>query len=430
MVDIEMMHADASPQGARMLAWILHYYSLLISGLLLWYIALLPFTPMRLIERTSFLVLLGALVLWCLFNRKVFYVPTPFDLRLLAFLLWIGLTLPFAVSPPYSLQEYGKLLQQVMMFYAVAYFLKDNQLQRILFCLIGGAAMVVAGYGVTQFNLTDGQAVKAFFSSEVWLTTFLIMVFPFAFALAFGSGPRQVKLMGITACCLFFICLLGTQSRAGLVAFLAELCVMAWLLRSPKAKLVAGGVIFLLILAVVIAFKVDFNKDADPMRDARSSLPIQTRINSMIHRLDIWGFTLSEIIRHGAVGIGFGSHSYLMTYGEDKEVVADGHSPVKRAGTHNIFLYLALHVGLTGMVVFGWLYYTFIVRTIREYRQATDWMQQGILAGSTGSLLGLLCRLQFDQMLIGSLAILFWVLLAMAVLQYPSLKTVPKSSLI
>ncbi|HEX6950743.1 MAG TPA: O-antigen ligase family protein [Nitrospira sp.] len=425
-----MMQADAPPQIPRVLPAILHYFSLLIGGLLLGYIALLPFTPLRLIERNSFIVLLGALALWCLFNRKLFYVPTPFDLRLLAFLLWIGLTLPFAVSPQYSVQEYGKLLQQVMMFYAVGYFLKENQLQRILFCLIGGVAIVVAGYGVTQFNLTNGQAVKSFFTSEVWLTTFLVMVFPFAFAVAFGNGPREVKGMAAIACGLFFACLLGTQSRAGLVSFLAELWIMAWLLRSSKVRIAAGGITLFLILAVLIAFKVDFSKNADPLRAARESLPIQTNVISIFHRFDIWAFTLTEIVRHGIVGIGYGSHSYLLTYGEDQESVSEGHQPVKRAGTHNIFLYFALHVGLPGAILFGWLYYTFIVRTIREYRQAAGWMQQAILAGSAGSLLGLLCRLQFDQMLIGTLAILFWVLLAMAVLQYPSVKTGPKSSLV
>jgi hypothetical protein len=84
---------------------------------------------------------------------------------------------------------------------------------------------------------------------------------------------------------------------------------------------------------------------------------------------------------------------------------------------------MALHVGLPGMVLFAWLYYSLIARTIREYRLASQWRQKAILAGSVGSLAGLLSRLQFDQMLIGSLAVLFWVLLAMAVLQYTSLKS-------
>jgi O-antigen ligase len=348
---------------------------------------------------------------------------------LLSFVIWIGLTLPFSISPLYSLKEYGKLLQQVMIFYAVIYFLREERYRRALFYMIGAAAIVVAAYGLTQFNLANPQAVKSFLSAEVWLTTFLVMVFPFAFALIFGSGPREVRWTAIVACCLFVGCLLMTQSRAGLVTFIAELCLMAWLLRSFKAKIVAGVMTLCLLLAVVLAIKVDFSKELDPMREARASLPIQTRLSSIVHRLDIWAFTISEIVKHGLVGIGYGSHSYLLTYGEEKEVVAEGHAAVKRAGTHNIFLYLALHVGLPGMVLFGWLYSTLVVRTVGEYRKATHWMQQGILAGSAGSLVGLLCRLQFDQMLVGSLAVFFWVLLAIAVLQYPSLKPEVESSL-
>jgi O-antigen ligase len=316
----------------------------------------------------------------------------------------------------------------VAVFYAVLYFLRDAQYSQKLFYVIAAAALLAAGYGLTQFNVTNGQAVKAFFSSEVWFTTFLVMLFPFAFAFACGKAPREMKAIAVLACCLFFVCLLSTQSRAGLVAFVMELGAMAWLLRSRTARIVAAAVTVLLIAALVIAVKVDFGKETDAMRDARASLPIQTRITSFIHRVDIWAFTVAEIVRHGAVGIGYGSHSYLLTYGEDTELVAEGHQPVKRAGTHNIFLYFALHVGLPGLVLFGWLYYTFVVTMFREYGMATDWFSRGMLAGSTGSLLGLLCRLQFDQMLVGSLAILFWVLLAMAALQSPSFRTDRTSS--
>ena len=424
-----MMHGEASPRTARALPWTQQYLPVFISYLLIGYAAVLPFTPLLVLERNGFLVLLGLLLLWCVSNRKLFLTRTPYDVILLSFVVWIGLTLPFSISPLYSLKEYGKLLQQVVIFYAVIYFLREDRYRRALFYMIGASAVVVAAYGLTQFNLVNPQAVKSFLSAEVWLTTFLVMVFPFAFALIFGSGPLEARWMAIVASCLFVACLLMTQSRAGLVAFIAELCVMAWLLRSFRAKIVAGVATLCLLLAVVLAIKVDFSKELDPMREARASLPIQTRLSSIVHRLDIWAFTISEIAKHGLVGIGYGSHSYLLTYGEEKEMVAEGHAAVKRAGAHNIFLYLALHVGLPGMVLFGWLYYTLVMRTVREYRKSTHWMQQGILAGSAGSLVGLLCRLQFDQMLVGSLAVFFWVLLAVAVLQYPSLKAEVERSL-
>ncbi|MDE3219227.1 MAG: hypothetical protein KGO23_07630, partial [Nitrospirota bacterium] len=97
-----------------------------------------------------------------------------------------------------------------------------------------------------------------------------------------------------------------------------------------------------------------------------------------------------------------------------------GHAAITHSGTHNIFLYLALHVGLPGMLLFGWFFVRVVQRTSAEYRHAHDWLSKAILVGSAVSVVGLILRLQFDQMLVGSLAVLFWVLLAMAVLSYPS----------
>lgn len=389
-----------------------------IRGLLIGYVAVLPFKPLLVLERNGFLVLLGLLLIWCALNRKLFYVRTPYDPMLLAFVLWVGVTLPFAVSPPYSLKEYGKLLQHMVVFYAALHFLRECRYQQALFSAVGAVTVVVAGYGLTQFDPANGQAVKSFFPSEVWLTTFLVMVFPFAFVLPFGEGPPILRGWAVVVSILTASCLVITQSRAGLLAFLIELWVLAWLLRSPKAGIVAGVATACALAALLFAAKVDFNKGADPLRDARTSIPVQTSISSIIHRFDIWGFTLSEIGKHGLVGIGYGAHSYLFLYGQEQEAVTAGHAPVKRAGTHNIFLYLALHVGLPGMLLFGWLYYSLIARTVKEHNTARHWIQKSVLAGSVGSLVGLLCRLQFDQMLVGSLAVFFWVLLAVAVLQY------------
>jgi O-antigen ligase len=151
-----------------------------------------------------------------------------------------------------------------------------------------------------------------------------------------------------------------------------------------------------------------------------ASLPLKRGFASVIHRLDIWWFTLSEIAKHWLVGIGYGSQSYFLLYGQGQEVVMPGHYPVTPAGTHNIFLYLALHVGLPGMLLFAWFVVRVVRRTSKEYRQAHDWLSKAVLVGSIVSVVGLMLRLQFDQMLVGSLAVLFWVLLAMAVLSYPS----------
>ena len=396
------------------------YFDTVIGVVLAIYIAVLPFKPLLVIERNGFILLLGLLVGWCVANRRLFYSRTPYDMLLLAFVVWVGLTIPFSVVPSYSLKEYGKLLQQLVVFYAVIYFFKGLLYRQVLLGLIGVMAIVIAGYGLSQFNLDDAQLVHSFLPAEVWLTTFLIMVIPFGLALALGKGPAEIRTGSALVVGMMTVCLLATQSRAGLVAFVMELWVIAWFIRSVSAKIVAA----LATVCVIAAVMIVFNTSPIPVNglnaDITSSIPIKKGFSSVVHRFDIWGFTLSEIAQHWLFGIGYGSHSYVLLYGQDQEVVMSGHAAITHSGTHNILLYLALHVGIPGMLLFGWLFFRVVLRTSEEYWQAHGWLSKAVLLGSVSSVVGLMLRLQFDQMLVGSLSVLFWVLLAMAVLSYRS----------
>ncbi len=396
------------------------YFDTLIRVILAVYIAVLPFKPLLVVERNGFILLLGLLLGWCAINRRLFYSQTAYDKLLLAFVVWVGLTIPFSVAPLYSLKEYGKLLQHMVVFYAVIYFFKGLLNRQVLFGLVGIMAFFVAGYGLTQFNLENPQAVVSFLPAEVWLTTFLVMIIPFGLAVALGEGPTEIRAGGALLAGMMTVCLISTQSRAGLIALVGEFWVMVWFIRSVPAKIVSVLATVCVAAAVIVVFNTSTTSTAGPANDVSSVLPIKKGVNSIVHRLDIWWFTLSEIAKHWLVGIGYGSQSYFLLYGQDHEVVMPGHYPVTPAGTHNIFLYLGLHVGLPGMVIFAWFFIRVVRRTSREYRLAHDWLSKAVLVGSVVSIVGLMLRLQFDQMLVGSLAVLFWVLLAMAVLSYPS----------
>ena len=380
------------------------------------FIAVLPFKSLLIVERNGFLVLLGLLAVWCAINRRFFYCQTPYDMLLLAFAVWVGFTIPFSVVPSYSLKEYGKLLQHMVIFYGVIFFFKELRARQVLLGLIGIVAVVVTAYGLSQVNLQNAQAVVSFLGAEVWFTTFLVMVIPFALALALGEGPPVVRSGGAIVAGMMLVCLFGTQSRAGLVALIGELWVLAWFIRSASAKIVAA----LITACVIAAFTMVFSEpEAGVSAEITNLLPVKKNAASALHRFAIWQFTLSEIAKHWLVGIGYGNLSYIFSYGQDQEFFGPCQYCTSRAGAHNIVLYLALHVGLPGLLLFGW----FIVRVMRKtaegYRYAQEWLPKGILLGTVGSVAGLMLRLQFDQMLVGSLAIFFWVLLALAVLSYP-----------
>lgn len=396
------------------------HFDTIIRVVLAVYIAVLPFKSLLIVERNGFILLLGLLLGWCVVNRRFFHSRTHYDMLLLAFVAWVGFAIPFSVVPSYSLKEYGKLLQHMVIFYAVIFFFKELRTRQVLFGLIGIVAVVVTAYGLSQFNLKNPQAVVSFLSAEVWLTTFLVMVIPFALVLALGEGPPVVRSGGAIAAGMMVVCLLATQSRAGLVALIGELWVVAWFIRSTSAKIVAAVVTASVIATGMLVFNDGVMPVAGVSADITNSLPVKKGFSSVFHRFEIWRFTLSEIAKHWLVGIGYGNLSYLFLYGQDQEVVGPGHYGVSRTGTHNIVLYLALHVGLPGLLLFGWFIARVMRKTVEEYRFAHEWMPKAILLGTVGSVAGLMLRLQFDQMFVGSLAIFFWVLLALAVLSYQS----------
>jgi hypothetical protein len=152
--------------------------------MLLIYIASLPFRQLLFVERQGFLILLGLLLIWSILRRQLWIVRTPLDLPLLAFVFWVGFTVPFASFPDYSVKEFGKLLQGVLIFYAVIFFLQPERQRNSLVYILVLMVAIVSGAGIYQFDAANYQATRSFLSSEVWLTTFLVMFIPLCWALA------------------------------------------------------------------------------------------------------------------------------------------------------------------------------------------------------------------------------------------------------
>ena len=217
---------------------------------------------------------------------------------------------------------------------------------------------------------------------------------------------------------LAVVCLLMTQSRAGLVAFICELWVLAWLIRRRTMLVVASMLSLALVVAAVFLIEVGTTGDGAPIVVPRTSVPIKTGLSSVIHRLDIWAFSLSQIVTHPIVGIGYGNETFKLRYGHTPEEVPPGHSPVRNQGTHNIFLNLALHVGLPGLMLFLWLAARMAHTALAAFRQVTDPVSKAVLLGTGVSVIGMGVRLMFDQMFVGTLAIQFWILVAMAMLAH------------
>ncbi len=412
------MRASAVP-AAEASATALPNLETIIRGLLYVYIFSLPFNRLLFIERNGFIILVALLVLWCAVNRRHFFTRTPIDVSLLAFVAWVAFTVPFATFPAYSGKEFAKLLQQGLLFYVVLYFFREGRHGTRLVWTFMATLFIVSAYGLRQFgDMVTGRVtvdeagnaplLESVMSGEVWLTTYLVLLVPLSVSLACFEAKRGLRMLYAITGVMALLCLIFTFSRAGLLALVCELWVFVWLIKRRRALIAAA----LASLAVVATAGMLLYSDVRTIPG--TGIHFRLSADTFIHRLDIWNFTAAKLAEHPVVGIGYGKDNFRLVFGQTKEEVQPGHTPVMNVGTHNLFLDLALGVGFPGLALFVWLLYRIVASTLTGYHRAADVWQRAVLLGIGVGLIGLTVRVCFDQMLVGTLAIQFWVLVAMA----------------
>jgi len=211
------------------------------------------------------------------------------------------------------------------------------------------------------------------------------------------------------------LCLLSTFSRAGALALLCELWVLGWLTRRKVVVMSAT----LVSLFVIVIGTLLIQHSRTPMIPGTTIPGVKATEDSLKHRLDIWTFTTGKIFDHPILGIGYGKDNFRLVYGQSpNEEVQPGHLPVLQAGTHNTFLDIALGTGIPGLLLFVWVIQRISSRALTNFRQTVDPFDKAISLGVAVGIVGLVVRLCFDHMLIGTLAVLFWILVAVAMLAH------------
>ncbi len=426
-----MRNAAASAVTDRAVA--LPNLDTIIRGLLYVYIFSLPFKQLLFIERNGFLILLALLVLWCAANRRFFFTRTPLDVPLVAFVIWVGITVPFATFPAYSFKEFGKLLQQGLIFYVVLFFFRDGLCRNRLLWALVGALFIVSAYGVEQFlEMLTGlrgldqsgnpYLLESVMPGEVWLTTYLVLLAPLSLSLAVFEQRRRLRAFYVITGCLALICLLGTFSRAGLLALVCEIWAMAWLLSRRTALRIAAG---FSLLVVVAAGTLSYY---DVRTIPGTSIHLRVGEGTFVHRLDIWKFSVTKLAAHPFVGIGYGKDNFKLVYGGLPEEVKPGRTSVYKVGTHNTFLDIALGTGIPGLVLFVWLLKRLLSTVLSGFHGTEDQAEKAIYLGVGVGVIGLVVRLLFDHMLIGTLALQFWVLVALAMVVYTDRPVMEKAA--
>lgn len=355
--------------------------------------------------------------------------PTPMDLSLLVFALMIPVAVWASPAPDLTLPKLTGLVLGLAAFRATINAVRqpsDLRLAVVVFLLLGLGFVLVGAAGAywpRKISLLQPLLERiprlvhdlpgteyGVHPNELGGTVLLFL--PVSLALVLGREAGQGR-AGVFArgaslllCAFFATVLVLTQSRSAWMGGLVGLATVAWLRwrRSRWLILVAAFVfvVWLLVMAPELSVEV-----AQPGPDSRTVVDA----GSLGERSGPWLRALDMIAQFPLTGSGLGAY----------RLIAHLFGPVPLpepaldvAHAHNVFLQVAIDVGIPGLVAYLALTGTALWCAWRVLRRADDrfsWLAVGIV----GSLVSFHAYGIADTIALGAKPGLgFWLLLALA----------------
>ena len=337
------------------------------------------------------------------------WIRTPIDLPLLGFVGWVLCTIPFATDPAYSFSEWGKLVAQVLVFYWAMFALHRHgriELSLQIFWAVVFGSIVLSGIALVDFVLRGGtwrdRLVRAGapYSDYNWLTTYLVLVIPILIGWVVIHRTLWVRAMGTLGLVLSGLAQAATYTRAGWVAHVVQ--AVGFGLMAGRRRLIiwvlAGAIAMGVGLLVVSAIGYQ-----------RSTIDPWT----LAARVKTWGLGLHQVAQHPLVGVGYGNDTFLRVH--KAEIEADKGKRLEDRllpALHNTFAMVLMGSGVPAIILFIWLFARIVSTLTREWRRSTAAETQGLLVAVAVVTVGFATRNLFDYMFAGSLAHLFWILVA------------------
>jgi O-antigen ligase len=391
------------PRRASAVLWKLQAYGLL--G-----ITFLSFFPRLFHSQEYAFVFLLAVALCLAWVEKVNpWIRTPIDLPLLGFVGWVLCTVPFATDPAYSFSEWGKLLAHVLVFYWAMFVLhsyKRIELSRQIIWTVVLGSLALSGFALVDFILRGGtwrdRLVRAGapYSDYNWLATYLVLVIPILIWWVVTHRTFWTRALGILTLVTAGLAQAASYTRAGWVAHFVQ--AVGFGLITGRHRLV----IWALVGAIAIGGSVFVVSEIGYQRDTVDSWTINTRIKT-------WRLGLHQVVEHPLVGVGYGNDTFTKVYAA--EIEADETKSVKERmlkGLHNTFAMVLMGSGVLAVILFTWIFVRIVSTLMIQWRRFAADETQGVLVAVAVVTIGFATRNLFDYMFAGSLAHLFWILVA------------------
>jgi heptosyltransferase-3/putative inorganic carbon (HCO3(-)) transporter len=364
------------------------------------------------------LLSLSLLVRWV--EGKDLRIRTPIDRPLLLLLAWILLTIPFSLNPEYSFVEWRKLFTQCLVFYWAVYVIREisqrqpgesfslpfwrlevigekthtqNVFLGVLISTLLLSALALIDFVDRGGNWQD-RNIRAFVlgSDYNWLSTYLVLSIPIVFYCGITSRFLWGKIFSFSTLMLALLAHTASYSRAGWLASVAQL--FSWGIVTRRRVLFISFILGIILVSVALIGLAQRGYQSDTL----DNWTVKTRTQ-------VWKLGIDQIISHPIVGIGYGNNIF-------QPVLVDspmGESPMH---LHNTLLMFGVGSGIPGLVFFSWVFIRLGMELFPKKNQIywTDIETFKFCLGIV--LVGFFCRNLFDYMFAGSLAYLFWILMA------------------
>jgi putative inorganic carbon (hco3(-)) transporter len=413
---------DAAPPvsmlggAAREAAWLARLspavWRVQIAGLLAFVV--MTFVPAwSHIQEYAFFGLLALAVATAYAEGRPLAFASPLHVPIALLLGWVLLSVPFAVDPAYSLSEWRKLAAKVLLFYwAVAVWRMAlsygrTRMNGLLLAAVAIGSLAVSLYAVPDFWQRGGTwadrpvRAQAPWSDYNWLSTYMLMALPLLLAGALTARAGRARYACAAGALLALLAQVLSYTSAGWLGLLAQGLAAGLLLK--RSRLVAAAGIGILVIAALLFTAGSFGYHQD-------TLDLWT----LKARVAVWGLMLQEIADHPLLGIGYGTETFMARLGGHPETL-------KAGGSHNFFLMVAMGSGLPALAFLIWVLVAGTKECLRlSQRLRDDPFTSALLLAVALMIIGFAVRNGFDAMFAGSLACLFWLLLAAAVAQDPA----------
>lgn len=364
----------------------------------------------------GFFVLLFAWILGQLKNGTLKWIKTPLDIPILLYVAWILICVPWAVDPDYSFGEWRKVVAHFLLFYFVVQTVKTkHQMYSVFLAVIAG--MVVLSVAESIYFFGSGRSMwdmgyrgGDLWGSGQWLSAYLVMGLPLLWIGwdSAGNSSRWCRIMFGVGLGISLFGLFLAHTRAGWVAVGIQVFIYVLLKYRSKWWAAFGGAGVLVCVFLVVLALPSVNLKL-------SSLSSFTYTSSMEVRFNTWSLALQDIAERPLAGIGLGKHSFSKLHPN----LGSGF----HANLHNTFLGRAVQIGIPGFLFFFWIFIVIVARAAPISQSFSHEMAGKLALATSLIVVGVIVRNIFDDMFIGTLAYLFWLLVGLFFSMEKAVKT-------